>query len=164
MAMAATTKTSQTGRLHKPAPFSDVAQHRRKRRLGDALGLTDYGVNLVVLPPGAESCLRHWHSHEDEFIYVLDGKITLVTNDGRQILGPGMAAGFPKGVANGHQLINEGATPARYLEIGSRAHADLVDYSDVDLRYSADSGFTDKAGVSSASSTGSSVPSSSAKD
>jgi uncharacterized cupin superfamily protein len=119
---------------------------RIKRRLGDALGLTAFGVNLVELPPGGVSALRHWHSHEDEFVYVLHGTVTLISNGGEQQLGPGMAAGFPKAVADGHQLRNDGHDTAVFLEIGSRHGDDVVEYADVDLMTQRQVVFTNKKG------------------
>ncbi len=104
-----------------------------KSRVGDHAGLKSFGVNLTRLDPGAESSMRHWHAKQDEFIYVVEGEITLVTNVGRQKLGPGMAAGFPAGRADGHQLVNETKKPALYLEVGDRAPDDTATYSDVDL-------------------------------
>ncbi len=116
-----------------PEPFRAVAERRTKRALGDALGLANLGVNLVHLGPGDWSAPRHWHSHEDEFVYVLEGQLTLVTDEGEQILGPGMAAGFPAGVENGHHLINRGRAAASYLEVGDRKSDDVARYSDIDL-------------------------------
>ncbi|MCC7165948.1 MAG: cupin domain-containing protein [Rhodospirillales bacterium] len=116
-----------------PKPFQAVVKGRSRRRLGDALGLTDFGVNLTRLEPGAASALRHWHTHEDEFIYVLEGEVTLVTQAGAQNLGSGMAAGFPKGQPDGHHLVNRGTVPVVYLEIGARHPADEARYPDVDL-------------------------------
>ena len=116
-----------------PEPFRRQVAGRAKRALGDALGITHYGVNLVELPPGAWSSQRHWHSHEDEFVYVLSGEVTLVTDAGRQVLGAGMAAGFPAGSADGHHLVNEGSAPALFLEVGDRSDADAVSYPDIDL-------------------------------
>jgi len=116
-----------------PEPYRSRVAGRRRRRLGDAAGLKNFGVNLTRLDPGAESSMRHWHSKQDEFIYVLEGEVTLVTNAGRQRLTPGMAAGFPAGKADGHQLINETDRPVLYLEIGDRAPGDGATYSDVDL-------------------------------
>lgn len=129
-----------------PEPLRAAVAGRQRRRLGNALGLTDFGVNLVTLAPGAASAQRHWHSAEDEFIHVLDGELTLITDNGEQVLGPGMCAGFPKGVADGHHLVNRGPGPARYLEIGSRRNGDLVTYTDVDLALSAERVFTHKDG------------------
>jgi len=116
-----------------PEPYRSRVAGRHRRRLGDAAGLKNFGVNLTRLDPGAESSMRHWHSKQDEFIYVLEGEVTLVTNAGRQRLTPGMAAGFPAGKADGHQLINETGRPVLYLEIGDRAPGDGATYSDVDL-------------------------------
>lgn len=116
-----------------PAPFRDACGAREKRALGDPLGLTQYGVNLVRLPPGALSSQRHWHSHEDEFAYILEGELVLVTDAGEQVLRAGMAAGFPAGKADGHHLVNRSSDWAVYLEVGSRSDADEVHYPDIDL-------------------------------
>ncbi len=118
-----------------PVSLAGPCSQRRKRVLGDGVGITHFGVNMVELPPGSQSSLRHWHSAEDEFVYILDGVATLVTDEGAQQLGPGMAAGFPAGRANGHHLVNNGEKAVRYLEVGNRATGeDRVEYSDVDLR------------------------------
>lgn len=117
-----------------PAPFAAQTARRLKWALGDALGLAGFGVNLVELAPGAWSAQRHWHSREDEFVYVLEGEITLITEAGAQTLGPGMAAGFPAGVADGHHLVNRSDAPARYLEVGDRDGADECSYPDIDLQ------------------------------
>jgi uncharacterized cupin superfamily protein len=116
-----------------PEPLQPRVAGRAKRRLGDALGLANFGVNLVTIAPGSQSSLRHWHARQDEFVYVLEGELTLVTEAGEQVLGPGMAAGFPAGVADGHMLVNRGAVPAVYLEVGDRLPGDAVTYSDDDL-------------------------------
>ena len=116
-----------------PKPHRRQVQGRRKRTLGDPLGLTHYGVNLVELGPGAWSSQRHWHSAEDEFVYVVSGELTLVSDAGRQRLGPGMVAGFPAGVADGHHLVNESGQTAVYLEIGDRSDRDEVFYPDIDM-------------------------------
>lgn len=130
-----------------PGAFKGPCAERRKKVLGDPLGLTGFGVNLVCLPPGAWSAQRHWHTHEDEFVYVLDGTLTLVTDDGEQVLSTGMAAGFPAGRADGHHLVNRGDADATYLEIGTRVAADDVHYPDIDLlRPSAPKRFTNKQG------------------
>ncbi len=114
-------------------PYREQLAGREKRALGDALGLTNFGVNLVALAPGDWSSPRHWHSHEDEFVYVLDGELTLVTDAGEQRLTAGMVAGFPAGVENGHHLVNRSDSPAQYLEIGNRSHDDVAQYPDIDL-------------------------------
>jgi len=116
-----------------PEHLRDVCTGREKRVLGDPLGLTSLGVNLVRLLPGAASALRHWHSLEDEFIMVIEGEATLVSEAGEKILGPGMAAGFPKGKPDGHQLVNRGSRDVVYLEVGDRRPGDEVAYPDVDL-------------------------------
>lgn len=116
-----------------PEPFADQIGARRKRALGDALGLTNYGVNLVELSPGARSSMRHWHSRQDEFVYVLEGELVLITDRGEQILRAGMAAGYPAGDEDGHQMINRSDANARYLEIGDRTPGDAVCYPDIDL-------------------------------
>lgn len=116
-----------------PEPYRSRVAGRHRRRLGDHAGLKNFGVNLTRLDPGAESSMRHWHAKQDEFIYVLEGEPTLVTDAGRQKLRPGMAAGFSAGKADGHQLVNETKQPVVYLEIGDRTPGDSASYSDVDL-------------------------------
>jgi uncharacterized cupin superfamily protein len=116
-----------------PEQFKPLVAGRSKKRLGDAAGLKNFGVNLTKLAPGSWSALRHWHAKQDEFIYVLEGELILVTNEGEQILTAGRAVGFPAGVANGHHLINRSNSVAIYLEIGDRTPDDEVTYPDVDL-------------------------------
>ena len=134
-----------------PEPFRQIVASRRKRVLGDAFGLTRYGVNLVELPPATWSSQRHWHTHEDEFIYVVAGVLTLVTDEGEQLLTPGMIAGFPAGDGNGHHLINNSEAVASYLEIGDRNGQDEVFYPDIDLLFkindNGDQVFTNRDGV-----------------
>jgi uncharacterized cupin superfamily protein len=113
-----------------PEQFKAAVAGRAKRRLGDALGLTIFGVNLTTIGPGAQSALRHWHSAQDEFIYMLEGELVLVTDEGEQVLKPGMCAGFPAGKANGHHLINRTGRDAVYLEVGDRTRNDAVTYPD----------------------------------
>lgn len=120
-----------------PEPYRSRVLPREKRALGDALGLTKFGVNLTVLAPGKESSMRHWHTHEEELVYVLEGELVLVTNAGEQVLRPGTCAGFVAGSGDGHQLVNRGPVPAVYLEIGSRDPADAAFYPDVDLVWNA---------------------------
>ena len=116
-----------------PSPFQEICKNRQKQALGDALELTQFGVNLVRLAPGAASAQRHWHTREDEFVYVLDGVLAMVTDMGEQLLGAGMAAGFPGGKNDGHHLINRGSETATYLEVGSRIPGEEVHYPDIDL-------------------------------
>jgi uncharacterized cupin superfamily protein len=116
-----------------PAPFAAAFAGRRRVRLGDAAGLTQFGVNLTTLPPGGLSSLRHWHEVEEEMVVVLAGEIVLVEEGGESVLGPGDAAGFAAGVPNGHHLENRSGRPAVYLEIGTRPASDRCHYSDVDL-------------------------------
>lgn len=116
-----------------PAPFAQLAAGRTKQALGLAGGLSDFGVNLTRLPPGAWSSQRHWHTNEDEFVYVLAGELTLITDAGEQILRAGDAAAFAKGVPDGHHLINRSMEDATYLEIGTRSKEGECFYPDVDL-------------------------------
>lgn len=116
-----------------PEPFRSRVSGRHRRRLGDAAGLRNFGVNLVTLDPGSQSSMRHWHTKQDEFIYVLEGSITLLSDVGRQILGPGMSAGFAAGSSDGHCLINETDRPVKYLEVGDRTPDDAAAYPDDDL-------------------------------
>lgn len=125
-----------------PEPFRSRMGDRAKRKLGDACGLTRFGVNLVTLGPGGQSALRHWHTLEDEFVYVLDGEVVLVTNGGEQVLTRGMCAGYPAGGRDAHQFINRGTAPATYLEIGNRIDGDNAFYPDDDLMW-----FEDENGV-----------------
>jgi uncharacterized cupin superfamily protein len=126
-----------TPRTHStyPEPFRSRVLPREKLALGDALRLTKVGVNLTTLMPGVESSMRHFHTREDELIWVVEGEVVLRTDEGEQTLGPGMCAGFPAGVRDGHQLINRSDRPARYLEISNRDPEDGAEYPDVDLVY-----------------------------
>jgi uncharacterized cupin superfamily protein len=123
-----------------PAPFDAIAAGRERQALGDAGGLTQFGVNLLRLPPGSGSSQRHWHTAEDEFVTILAGEVVLVTNEGETVLGPGDCAAFPAGVDNGHQLLNRGTVPAVCLEVGSRIAGDSAIYPDIDLYYDGDTG------------------------
>ena len=116
-----------------PHPHRSVTDGREKAALGNVAGLTQFGVNLTRLKPGAASALRHWHENEDEFIYVLEGELTLIEDDGETVLRPGDCAGFRAGVSNGHQLVNKSQRDARYLEIGTRAATERCHYPGVDL-------------------------------
>ena len=116
-----------------PQQFKYAVAGRVKKRLGDAARLQNFGVNLVRLAPGSCSTLRHWHTCQDEFIYVLEGEVTLITNLGEQVLKSGMAAGFPAGDADGHHLINHTDSDVVYLEIGDRTSGDSANYPDDNL-------------------------------
>jgi uncharacterized cupin superfamily protein len=119
-----------------PPPYHESAMDRVRQRLGDAGGLTDFGVNRLQLPPGAWSSQRHWHSHEDEFVYVLSGEVVVVTDAGEQILRAGDCAAFPKNEPNGHHLINKSSSIAVCLEVGTRLPAlDATIYPDIDLYF-----------------------------
>jgi uncharacterized cupin superfamily protein len=131
-----------------PAPFHLIAGERVRQSLGDAGGLTDFGVNLLRLPPGAASSQRHWHSDEDEFAYVVSGEVVMVTDEGETVLRAGDCAAFPKGVANGHQMLNRSGQPAFILEVGSRSAEDVCTYSDIDMKIDArDDRYTRKDGT-----------------
>jgi uncharacterized cupin superfamily protein len=117
-----------------PEQFTSRVGGRIKRPLGDAFGLTNYGINLTTLKPGAMSALRHAHTKQDEFIYIIEGHPTLVTDEGETELKPGMCAGFKCGTGNGHHLINRGKTDVLYLEIGDRTAGDAASYPDDDLQ------------------------------
>lgn len=115
-------------------PFDAPCATRTRKRLGDAGGLRDFGVNLMTLPPGGWSSQRHWHSHEDEFVWVLEGELVLVENEGETLLRAGDCAAFPKNSGNGHHLINRSTVMAVYLEAGSRQPQDLTTCSDIDMQ------------------------------
>lgn len=116
-----------------PAPYDEVCAGRGRRVLGEVLGLTQFGVNMGRLEPGAVSSLRHYHEAEDEFVYIVEGRPTLVTDSGAQEIGPGTAIGFPAGKQDGHRLENRSHAPVVYLEVGTRAEADEVHYAEADL-------------------------------
>ncbi len=117
-----------------PAPYDEPCRDRKRWRLGDAAGLTQFGVNLLRLAPGVWSSQRHWHSAEDEFVYVLEGEVVLVSDAGEEVLRAGECAGFKAGDRNGHQLQNRAGVEAVLLEVGSRdPDRDGVDYPDIDL-------------------------------
>ena len=117
-----------------PEPFASRMRGREKRVLGDAFGLTNFGVNLTRLAPGATSALRHAHSKQDEFIYILEGQPTLHTDEGKTQLLPGMCVGFKAGTGNGHCLINETSAEVVYLEVGDRTPGDEGTFPDDDLK------------------------------
>ncbi len=131
-----------------PAPFDVPCAARVRQRLGEAGGLTEFGVNLMRLPPGSWSSQRHWHSHEDEFAYVLEGELILVEDGGETTLRAGDCAAFPKSTGNGHHLVNRSGTTAIYLEVGSRSPADVTTCSDIDMMSTnADGRFVRKDGM-----------------
>ncbi|MGH8280719.1 MAG: cupin domain-containing protein [Gammaproteobacteria bacterium] len=133
-----------------PEPYDQPCRSRKRWRLGNAAGLTQFGVNLLRLPAGAWSSQRHWHSTEDEFVYVLEGEVVMVTNNGEEILRVGDCAGFKAGDPDGHHLQNRSKKEAVILEIGSRnPKGDGVDYPDIDLAIRAgSSGYVHKDGTS----------------
>src|SRR3984957_2667121 len=116
-----------------PPPFDAPCAERVRQRLGNAGGLTDFGVNLMRLPSGGWSSQRHWHSHEDEFVYLLEGELVLIEDGGESILRAGDCAAFPKGTGNGHHFVNKSSVMAVYLEVGSRNPHDLTTCSDIDM-------------------------------
>jgi uncharacterized cupin superfamily protein len=120
-------------RTNYPEPFASRMAGRDKRPLGDLFGLANFGVNITRLAPGGCSALRHAHTKQDEFIYILEGSPTLVTDAGRTALHPGMCAGFKAGSGDAHCLVNETGADVVYLEIGDRTAGDAVDYPDDDL-------------------------------
>ena len=126
---------AETRAVGYPEPYRSRMGDRAKRRLGEALGLTGVGVNLVTLAPGGQSALRHWHTLEDEFVYLLEGELVLVTNAGEQALVVGMCAGYKAGVRDAHHLVNRSDRPARYLEVGTRVPGDNAFYPDDDLMW-----------------------------
>ena len=119
-------------------PHTSITDGREKAAIGNVAGLTQFGVNLTRLKPGAASALRHWHEQEDEFVYVLEGELVLIEDGGETMLKPGDCAGFKAGVSNGHHLVNKSPRDALYLEIGTRAAAERGHYPDVDLVFERD--------------------------
>ena len=120
-------------RTHYPEPFNRVVAGRSRKRLGVAAGLDQFDVNLTTLKPGAASALRHWHEKEDELVYLLEGEVVLIEEDGETVLKPGDAAGFKANVRNGHHLVNKSDRDAVYLEIGTRSKHERAEYPDVDM-------------------------------
>jgi uncharacterized cupin superfamily protein len=121
-----------------PPPHDAPCRERRRRRLGDIFGLSQFGINQLELPPGAWSSHRHWHERQDEVVYVLEGEATLVTDQGETTLGAGMVAGFPAGTGNGHHIVNRSGAVVRLLEIGTRSGEETAHYSDIDMIYRGD--------------------------
>jgi uncharacterized cupin superfamily protein len=134
IALVAADVAPRTRQSVYPEPFASQMQGRVKRVLGDLFGLTNFGVNLVRLAPGGVSALRHAHTKQDEFVYVLQGRPTLHTDEGRTPLAPGLCAGFKAGTGNGHRLVNETDEEAVYLEVGDRTAGDEATYPDDDLK------------------------------
>lgn len=135
-----------------PAPYDEPCRDRQLQVLGEAAGLTQFGVNLVRLRPGVWSSQRHWHEREDEFVWVLEGEVVLVTDAGRETLLPGECAGFKAGIRDGHHLINESETDTLLLVIGTRDDRDHGEYPDIDMRfqparYSGDGSYETKDGT-----------------
>jgi uncharacterized cupin superfamily protein len=138
---------SVVGTLYPP-PFDEPCGTRERTRLGDAAGLTQYGVNLLRLAPGAwSSSQRHWHAKEDEFVYVLSGEVVLVTNAGEEVIRASDCAGFKAGEPDGHCLQNHGTVDATVLEIGSRIPGESATYSDIDMKTEPGGGYVRKDGV-----------------
>ena len=138
----------KTGSIY-PAPFKAMADARARQALGDAAGLTQFGVNLTRLPPGAATAQRHWHEAEDELVFVVSGELILIEEGGETLLRSGEAAAFKAGQADGHHLVNRSAEDAVVLEVGSRASEERAHYPDVDLVYEKRGGkirFTNRAG------------------
>lgn len=123
----------KTGSIY-PEPYASMMKGRSSLRLGEAGGLTQFGVNLVTLEPGALSSLRHWHQNEDEFVMVTEGECTLVQDEGETVMRPGDCAAFPAGNTNGHHFINRSDRVAKFLVVGTKAASETATYSDVDLR------------------------------
>lgn len=117
-----------------PAPFAARVAGRDKAALGDLFGLTNFGVNLTRLAPGAQSALRHAHKKQDEFVYVIEGTVTLITDEGETRLSPGMCAGFKAGTGNAHHLVNRSSKDVVYIEVGDRTPGEESTYPDDDLR------------------------------
>jgi len=134
VAIVAAEAPPKTKPTNYPEPFASRMKGRAKRPLGDLFGLKNFGVNLTRLAPGAVSALRHAHSRQDEFVYVLQGHPTLCTDEGKTRLSPGMCAGFRAGTGNGHHLINETAEEVVCLEVGDRTAGDEGSYPDDDLK------------------------------
>jgi uncharacterized cupin superfamily protein len=132
-----------------PKPFDKMVEGRSRKRLARTAGLTQFGVNVCTLKPGAASSQRHWHENEDELVYVLEGEIVLCEDGGETVLKPGDAAAWQAGVANGHCLINRTDRDAVFIEVGTRAKLERAHYSDIDMKVERDDAgfnYTTKAG------------------
>ena len=133
IAVVAAEALPRTRQTNYPQPFASRMAGREKRPLGELFGLTNFGVNLTRLTPGAASALRHAHSKQDELVYILEGEPTLITNGGETDLGPGMCAGFKAGSGDAHHLVNRTSKDVVFLEVGDRSAGDTVTYPDDDL-------------------------------
>jgi uncharacterized cupin superfamily protein len=120
-------------RSNYPGPLNQSVSGRSRKRLGNAVGLDQFGINLTTLKPGAASALRHWHEQEDELVYILQGEVVLIDDGGETVLKPGDAAGFKAGTPNGHHLVNKSSADAVLLEIGTRSKHERAQYPDHDL-------------------------------
>ena len=139
-------KVESTNRTGYPSPYAETMAKRHYRRLAPAAGLTDFGVSHVTLEPGGISSQRHWHEGEDEFLVFLEGEAILIENEGETRLAPGHCAAFPKGVPNGHHLVNRSDRPCSFIVVGATSASDCH-YPDIDLHLNASSGaFTRKDG------------------
>jgi uncharacterized cupin superfamily protein len=116
-----------------PSPYNDQTNERIKQALGNAGGLTQFGVNLTRLPPGAWSSQRHWHSGDDEFVYMISGEVALITDAGEEKISAGDCVAFPRNTPNGHHLINKGPATAVFLEVGTRNPDDVCTYAEIDM-------------------------------
>ena len=150
LALSALDAPARTKPSNYPEPFRSMMDGRVKRPLGDLFGLTNFGVNITVVPPGAVSALRHSHSKQDEFVFVVSGTLILQTDNEETELSSGMCSGFKAGSGNAHRLLNRSQTEAVYLEVGDRTPGDAVDYPDDDLVAQSQNGswvFTHKDGT-----------------
>ena len=134
------TLTTRVGSPNYPAPFRHVCAGRHKTALGNAVDLTQFGVNLTRLEPGAATSIRHWHEQEDEFVYVLQGECVLIENDGETVLKAGDCAGWKANVPNGHSIVNKSRADVLLLEVGTRAPSERSHYPDDDLKFERDDG------------------------
>ena len=123
-----------------PPPYNKAVEGRSRKRLARAAGLSQFGVNLCTLEPGAASSQRHWHEHEDELVYVLEGEVVLCEDGGETVLKAGDVAAWKAGVANGHCLVNRSSRDAVFIEVGSRAPSERAHYSEIDMIAMRDAG------------------------
>jgi len=122
----------KTGSIY-PEPYASMVAGRSSLRLGDAGGLTQFGVNIIILQPGAMSSLRHWHLNEDEFVMVTEGECVMVQDAGETVMRVGDCAAFPAGSTDGHHFLNRSDTVAKFLVVGTKAQREVATYSDVDF-------------------------------